>query len=123
LIALKAEGKRIVGYAAAANGNTLLNFCGIGRDFLDYTVDLSPHKEWGGTFAVRTPEFALVARVSQCNTSFNAAAGTLRGVHFQTEPHGQAKLVRCTRGAIPRRDRGPAAGLADVHGVVRHRAP
>jgi SAM-dependent methyltransferase len=106
LIALKDEGKRIVGYGAAAKGNTLLNFCGIGRDFLDYTVDLSPHKqghllpgthipirspdairedkpdvvfilpwnlkdeiveqlayirEWGGTFAVRTPELALLS--------------------------------------------------------------
>jgi SAM-dependent methyltransferase len=105
LIELKDEGKRIVGYGAAAKGNTLLNYCGIGRDFLDYTVDLNPHKqghllpgthipirapeaiaedrpdvvlilpwnlkdeiveqlsyirEWGGTFAVRTPELALL---------------------------------------------------------------
>jgi dTDP-4-dehydrorhamnose 3,5-epimerase len=45
-------------------------------------------------------ELGLDARVSQCNTSFNAAAGTLRGMHFQAEPHGEAKLVRCTRGAI-----------------------
>ena len=36
----------------------------------------------------------------QCNTSFNARAGTLRGMHYQAEPHGEAKLVRCTRGAI-----------------------
>jgi dTDP-4-dehydrorhamnose 3,5-epimerase len=42
----------------------------------------------------------LDSRVSQCNTSFNAHAGTLRGLHFQAEPHGEAKLVRCTRGAI-----------------------
>lgn len=42
----------------------------------------------------------LDSRVSQCNTSFNARAGTLRGLHLQTEPHGEAKLVRCTRGAI-----------------------
>ena len=33
-------------------------------------------------------------------TSFNARAGTLRGLHFQASPHGEAKLVRCTRGAI-----------------------
>jgi dTDP-4-dehydrorhamnose 3,5-epimerase len=39
-------------------------------------------------------------RVAQCNTSFNARAGTLRGLHFQAEPHGEAKLVRCTQGAI-----------------------
>jgi dTDP-4-dehydrorhamnose 3,5-epimerase len=39
-------------------------------------------------------------RVAQCNTSFNAKAGTLRGMHFQAAPYGEAKLVRCTRGAI-----------------------
>ncbi|MDP8908048.1 MAG: dTDP-4-dehydrorhamnose 3,5-epimerase [Chloroflexota bacterium] len=38
--------------------------------------------------------------VVQCNTSFNAAAGTLRGMHFQVAPHGEPKLIRCTRGAI-----------------------
>jgi dTDP-4-dehydrorhamnose 3,5-epimerase len=42
----------------------------------------------------------LDAHVSQCNASFNARAGTLRGMHYQAEPHGEAKLVRCTRGAI-----------------------
>lgn len=36
----------------------------------------------------------------QCNSSFNAACGTLRGLHFQTAPHGEAKLVSCVRGAI-----------------------
>lgn len=36
----------------------------------------------------------------QCNTSFNARRGTLRGMHFQRAPHAEAKLVRCTRGAI-----------------------
>ncbi|MGD9741758.1 MAG: methyltransferase C-terminal domain-containing protein, partial [Dongiaceae bacterium] len=35
----------IVGYGAAAKGNTLLNSCGIGGDFLDYVVDVSPHKQ------------------------------------------------------------------------------
>ena len=36
----------------------------------------------------------------QCNTSYNERAGTLRGMHLQSEPHGEPKLVRCTRGAI-----------------------
>ncbi len=45
LIALKEAGQTIVGYGAAAKGNTLLNYCGIGRDFLDYVVDRSPHKQ------------------------------------------------------------------------------
>jgi SAM-dependent methyltransferase len=45
LIDAKEAGRRVVGYGAPAKGNTLLNFCGIGRDFLDYTVDRSPHKQ------------------------------------------------------------------------------
>jgi dTDP-4-dehydrorhamnose 3,5-epimerase len=36
----------------------------------------------------------------QCNVSFNAFKGTLRGMHFQLHPHEEAKLVRCTMGAI-----------------------
>jgi dTDP-4-dehydrorhamnose 3,5-epimerase len=42
----------------------------------------------------------LDARVAQSNTSFNRRTGTLRGMHWQQAPHGEAKLVRCTRGAI-----------------------
>jgi dTDP-4-dehydrorhamnose 3,5-epimerase len=38
--------------------------------------------------------------VVACNSSFNARRGTLRGMHYQAEPHGEPKLVRCTRGAI-----------------------
>ncbi len=45
LIPLKRAGKHIVGYGAPAKGNTLLNYCGIGTDFLDYTVDLNPAKQ------------------------------------------------------------------------------
>jgi SAM-dependent methyltransferase len=44
LLGLKDEGLRIAGYGAAAKGNTLLNFCGLGSDVLDYTCDLNPHK-------------------------------------------------------------------------------
>lgn len=36
----------------------------------------------------------------QCNASFNARRDTLRGLHYQADPHGEAKLVRCVRGAI-----------------------
>jgi SAM-dependent methyltransferase len=45
LISEKQKGKSIVGYGAPAKGNTLLNYCGIRSDFLDYTVDLNPHKQ------------------------------------------------------------------------------
>jgi dTDP-4-dehydrorhamnose 3,5-epimerase len=38
--------------------------------------------------------------VAQCNVSWNRRKGTLRGLHFQARPHEEAKLVRCTRGAV-----------------------
>lgn len=44
LIELKKNGKRIAGYGAPGKGNTLLNYCGIRTDFLDYTVDRNPYK-------------------------------------------------------------------------------
>jgi SAM-dependent methyltransferase len=44
LIDAKSAGKRVVGYGAPGKGNTLLNYCGVRTDFLDFTVDRSPHK-------------------------------------------------------------------------------
>lgn len=43
---------------------------------------------------------SLNPRLVQCNISVNRRCGTVRGLHFQREPHAEAKLVRCTRGAI-----------------------
>ena len=45
LIEQKRSGRSVVGYGAAAKGNTLLNYCGVRGDLLDYVVDLSPHKQ------------------------------------------------------------------------------
>jgi SAM-dependent methyltransferase len=45
LIRAKNEGRSVVGYGAPAKGNTLLNYCGVRTDFIDYTVDRSPHKQ------------------------------------------------------------------------------
>ncbi len=45
LIGAREEGKRVAGYGAPAKGNTLLNYCGVRADLLDYTVDRSPHKQ------------------------------------------------------------------------------
>jgi hypothetical protein len=45
LIQTRDEGRRVVGYGAAAKGNTLLNYCGVRGDLLDYVVDRSPHKQ------------------------------------------------------------------------------
>jgi hypothetical protein len=44
LIDLKRQGKTIVGYGAPGKGNTLLNYCGIRTDFVDFTVDRNPYK-------------------------------------------------------------------------------
>jgi SAM-dependent methyltransferase len=45
LIEAKRNGKIVVGYGAPGKGNTLLNYCGVRTDFIDYTVDMSPHKQ------------------------------------------------------------------------------
>jgi len=45
LIEAKNDGKTIAGYGAPGKGNTLLNYCGIRTDFIDYTVDRNPHKQ------------------------------------------------------------------------------
>ena len=47
--------KSVVGYGAAAKGNTLLNYCGVRTDFLDYVVDRSPHKQGRYMPGVRLP--------------------------------------------------------------------
>jgi SAM-dependent methyltransferase len=56
----KDAGVSIAGYGAPAKGNTLLNYCGLGRDFIDYTVDLNPHKQGrylpGTRIPIRVPE-------------------------------------------------------------------
>jgi dTDP-4-dehydrorhamnose 3,5-epimerase len=45
-------------------------------------------------------QHGLELTVVQANASFNAKRGTIRGMHFQAEPHGEPKLIWCTRGAI-----------------------
>ena len=55
LIAAKNDGKQVVGYGAPGKGNTLLNYCGIREDFLDYTVDRNPHKKGTYTPGTRIP--------------------------------------------------------------------
>jgi hypothetical protein len=66
LISAKDSGKRIVGYGAPAKGNTLLNYCGIGTDLLDYTVDRAPSKQGtllpGTRIPVYDPERILDTR-------------------------------------------------------------
>lgn len=68
-------------------------------------MELEPIGDDRGFFARSfcAQEFAergLDSTVAQSNISFSKKAGTLRGMHFQAAPHEEAKLVRCTRGAI-----------------------
>jgi SAM-dependent methyltransferase len=60
LIEQRRAGRRIAGYGAPAKGNTLLNYCGIGREFIEYTCDLNPHKQGhylpGSHIPIRAPE-------------------------------------------------------------------
>jgi dTDP-4-dehydrorhamnose 3,5-epimerase len=70
-----------------------------------YLVKLEPFEDERGFFALSwsQKEFAargLESRVAECNISFNNRKGILRGMHFQVGSFAQAKLVRCTAGAI-----------------------
>lgn len=68
-------------------------------------IGLEPHVDSRGAFA-RTfcerefTDAGLPASFPQCNLSVNDRAGTLRGLHFNIDPYGESKLVRCVRGAI-----------------------
>jgi dTDP-4-dehydrorhamnose 3,5-epimerase len=70
-----------------------------------FVVELEPIGDSRGSF-VRTwcaREFAahgIGMDIVQCNNSFNAMKGTLRGMHFQKTPHQEAKVVRCMQGGI-----------------------
>lgn len=70
-----------------------------------YVIGLEPRRDDRGFFARTfcTQEFAargLAPAVAQCNLSFNYREGILRGLHYQTQPAAEAKLVRCVRGAV-----------------------
>lgn len=70
-----------------------------------FIIDLEQRQDHRGFFA-RTfcarefSDFGLKPTVAQCNLSFNYKKGTLRGMHYQTAPATETKLVRCTQGAI-----------------------
>lgn len=70
-----------------------------------YVIELEPLRDERGFFArawcrEEFGERGLATEIAQCNLAFNERAGTLRGMHFQLPPHEDAKVVRCTRGAI-----------------------
>ncbi len=70
-----------------------------------YIIEPELHADERGFFArtwceAEATAHGLNATVAQCNVSFNNRKGTLRGMHFQTAPFAEAKLVRCTRGEL-----------------------
>jgi dTDP-4-dehydrorhamnose 3,5-epimerase len=70
-----------------------------------YVIEIEPLEDERGFFArsLCQKEFeqhGLNFRIAQCNISYNKKKGTLRGMHYQVAPHEEAKLVRCTMGAI-----------------------
>jgi dTDP-4-dehydrorhamnose 3,5-epimerase len=70
-----------------------------------FSIEVAARTDQRGLFARTFDEaefaaHALPVRYPQCSTSFNLKRGTLRGLHFQEAPHEEAKVVRCTRGAI-----------------------
>ncbi|HUO24380.1 MAG TPA: dTDP-4-dehydrorhamnose 3,5-epimerase [Candidatus Aquilonibacter sp.] len=70
-----------------------------------FEIDLEPMSDERGFFARSwcRREFELHGlnpETVQCDVSYNKKRGTLRGLHYQTDPHPEAKLVRCTQGSI-----------------------
>src|SRR5436190_1022035 len=70
-----------------------------------YEIELEHFRDDRGSFArvYCRKEFeahGLNPTVVQCNTSYNRMRGTVRGMHYQAAPFQEAKLVRCTRGAL-----------------------
>ena len=70
-----------------------------------FTIELERFEDERGFFAhswsaERFAERGLISRFVECSISFNKKRGTLRGMHYQAAPHGQAKIVRCTMGSI-----------------------
>jgi dTDP-4-dehydrorhamnose 3,5-epimerase len=70
-----------------------------------WLIDIAPHGDDRGFFArtwcvEEAVAYGLNPACVQCNISFNRLRGTLRGMHWQAAPHAEAKLIRCTRGAV-----------------------
>jgi dTDP-4-dehydrorhamnose 3,5-epimerase len=70
-----------------------------------YFIEIEKHEDERGFFARSwcSREFeahGVSPRLVQCNISFNKIKGTLRGMHYQTDPFAEAKLIRCTMGSI-----------------------
>jgi dTDP-4-dehydrorhamnose 3,5-epimerase len=70
-----------------------------------WMIDLDKIRDSRGFFAMtwlpdELRQHGIAPELAQCNLAFNHKRGTLRGMHFQKDPHAQAKIVRATRGSL-----------------------
>jgi len=70
-----------------------------------YIIELEPHYDERGSFSRvwckrELEQYGINTNVVQCNISSNQKKGTIRGMHYQTEPYYETKLIRCIRGAL-----------------------
>lgn len=70
-----------------------------------FLIEMEPRQDERGFFARSFCREEFLAHglnpdIAQCNVSLNPRKGTLRGLHYQAAPHAEAKLVRCTQGAL-----------------------
>ncbi|MGD9650171.1 MAG: dTDP-4-dehydrorhamnose 3,5-epimerase [Dongiaceae bacterium] len=70
-----------------------------------YTIEIERKEDERGFFArswsgEELAKHGLNAQLNQCSISYNKKKNTLRGLHFQADPHGEVKIVRCTKGKI-----------------------
>ena len=70
-----------------------------------FLIEIELHSDERGSFgrsycSTEFQEHGLEALVLQCSVSYNRTRGTLRGMHYQEAPHEEAKLIRCSRGAM-----------------------
>ncbi len=70
-----------------------------------YVIDIEEKSDSRGFFArgwckSEMDKMGLESNLVQCNISYNVKAGTLRGMHFQKEPYGETKYIRCIKGSL-----------------------
>ena len=70
-----------------------------------FTIELEKQEDDRGFFArtwdiTKFKEFRLDTKLVQCNVSVSRKKGTLRGIHYQSKPYEETKLIRCTKGSI-----------------------
>jgi len=98
------QADRLAPFRNATSGHERMTFTATSLEGV-VEIQLQPHSDERGFFA-RTwcqrefDEQGLNSKLVQCSLSFNTRKGTLRGMHYQAPPHAEAKLVRCSRGAL-----------------------